>query len=80
MGQVKNGEVPAALAALERAEAAEPVPVVRYHLGMAQLSAGQRERGTDNLRAALSTGRSFPGAEDARATLARATPTTRTPD
>jgi tetratricopeptide (TPR) repeat protein len=42
---------------------------VRFHLGMAQIKAGQVAEGKQNLRKALSLSRDFDGAEEARAAL-----------
>jgi Tfp pilus assembly protein PilF len=44
---------------------------MRFHLGMAQLGAGQREQGRASLEAALASGVTFDGADDARAALAK---------
>ncbi len=67
----KRGELQQALPVLERAVARAPGSrLVHYHLGMAELSAGQRARARANLEAAVSGAASFPGADDARTTLA----------
>jgi Flp pilus assembly protein TadD len=68
----KRGEYADAVAILERAaEKAPGSQVIRYHLGMAELQAGQRERARTSLESALANGARFDGAEDARLTLAR---------
>jgi Tfp pilus assembly protein PilF len=43
---------------------------VRYHLGMAELRAGQDDRARSDLEAALSGAEQFSGSDDARAALA----------
>jgi tetratricopeptide (TPR) repeat protein len=68
----KRGDVPQALAALERAAAEAPdSKVIRYHLGMAQLKAGQSEKARANLESALTGGASFTGTDEARLALAQ---------
>jgi Tfp pilus assembly protein PilF len=47
-------------------------PVYQYHLGLARLAAGDTEKGRESLQRALKLQPNFPGAEDARAALARA--------
>jgi tetratricopeptide (TPR) repeat protein len=67
----KRGEFPQAMPVLERAaEKAPDSRQIRYHLGMAELRNGQAERARGNLEAALAGGAKFPGAEEARTTLA----------
>jgi tetratricopeptide (TPR) repeat protein len=67
----KRGELQAALPVLERAVARAPDSrLIHYHLGMAELRAGQRARARANLEAAVSGSASFPGADDARTALA----------
>jgi predicted Zn-dependent protease len=67
---LKHGDASAALAALERAQAAAPAsPELRYHLALAQLAAGQRNKATDNLRQALASPQAFPGRDDAKSVL-----------
>jgi len=67
----KRGEVLQALAALEKASADAPdSKVIRYHLGMAELQAGRRERARADLELALSGAGSFAGSEEAREALA----------
>lgn len=60
-----------ALAALERAKAADPAaPTTRYHLAMAQLRAGQKSEAQANLEEALAANHDFRGSADARVALA----------
>jgi uncharacterized protein (TIGR02996 family) len=67
---LKRGETLQALSALERASAGAPDSrVIRYHLGMAELQIGQRERARADLEWALSGAASFSGSEEARQTL-----------
>jgi tetratricopeptide (TPR) repeat protein len=67
----KRGEFREALPALERArERAPDSKVIRYHLGMAELQLGMKDRARSNLEAALSGAGSFQGAEEARVALA----------
>jgi len=66
----KRGDYQDALPVLERAAEREPdSSVIRYHLAMAELKDGQRERARDNLQAALSGSGNFSGSEEARAAL-----------
>jgi len=68
----KRGDVPQALAALEKAAAQSPdSKEIRYHLAMVQLKAGQADKARGNLEAALAGGASFAGMDDARLALAR---------
>jgi tetratricopeptide (TPR) repeat protein len=68
---LKGGDVTSALTSLERATQLAPdSKVIRYHLGMAQLKAGQKDRAQSNLESALSGAVSFAGADQARAVLA----------
>jgi uncharacterized protein (TIGR02996 family) len=68
---LKRGETLQALAALEKASAEAPdSKVIRYHLGMAELQVGRRERARADLESALSGAASFSGSEEARQTLA----------
>jgi Tfp pilus assembly protein PilF len=67
----KRGAYAEAVPILEKAASQAPNrPQMRYHLGMAQLKAGQRESAIRNLEAALASGASFDGIDDARAALA----------
>jgi len=67
----KRGEVQDALPVLERAVARVPDSrVVHYHLAMAELQAGQRDRARANLEAALAGSANFTGADHARSVLA----------
>jgi len=66
----KRGEVLAALSALQKASAEDPdSKVILYHLGMAQLKAGQPEKALASLEAALAGGASFAGTDEARLAL-----------
>lgn len=67
----KRGEYRDALPTLERAaERAPDSKVIRFHLGMAQLQLGMRDRARSNLEAALAGAGDFQGVEDARNALA----------
>jgi len=65
------GNTDEAVSYLKRAvDGAENVPVLRYHLGMAYLAAGNRVGAEEQLGVAVNTAKSdFTGIEDARATL-----------
>jgi tetratricopeptide (TPR) repeat protein len=66
----KRGEVQEALPVLEKAVEREPEsPVIRYHLAMAQLKTGQRDKARTNLQTALGKAGAFEGSEDARLAL-----------
>jgi tetratricopeptide (TPR) repeat protein len=66
----KRGESAAAVTALQNALAKEPnSPVSLYHLGMAQVSTGQREAARLSLARSLQLGKNFPGMDEAKATL-----------
>ncbi|HTY92807.1 MAG TPA: tetratricopeptide repeat protein [Steroidobacteraceae bacterium] len=67
----KRGDFTQALPVLQHA--AELLPnsrEVHYHLGMAELRAGQTDRARTDLEAALAGAVQFPGVDDARAALA----------
>jgi tetratricopeptide (TPR) repeat protein len=67
----KSGDLHQALPVLQRAVAKDPASgLVRYHVAMAELQAGQRARAQADLKAALAGSPSFPGASDARTALA----------
>jgi tetratricopeptide (TPR) repeat protein len=67
----KRGEYRDAVPQLEQAlEHSPDSRVIRYHLGMAQLQLGQRDRARSNLEAALAGAGSFSGADEARIALA----------
>ena len=69
--RLKLGDLNQALPALERAaDRAPESKVIRYHLGMAQFKAGQRDKARTSLESALQ-GASFAGSDEARATLAQ---------
>jgi tetratricopeptide (TPR) repeat protein len=68
----KRGEVLPALSALQRASAEDPdSKVILYHLGMAQLKAGQPEKARASLEAALAGGATFNGTDEARLALSQ---------
>jgi tetratricopeptide (TPR) repeat protein len=68
----KRGDVTQALPALERASVEAPnSKVILYHLGMAQLKAGQANKARASLEAALAGGGSFTGTDQARLALAQ---------
>jgi tetratricopeptide (TPR) repeat protein len=68
----KRGEAQDALPILERALVRAPdSQVIRYHLALAELDAGQTDRARTNLETALSGAADFSGVEHARAVLAR---------
>lgn len=61
----------AALPALQRAAARSPqAQIIRFHLGMTELSLGERARAREDLEAALAGSARFTGADEARSTLA----------
>ena len=67
----KRGEYAEALPMLERAAQQSPnVKEIRYHLGMAELHAGQNERARSDLEAAVANGEKYPWVQDARDVLA----------
>ncbi len=68
--RLKRGEVTQALPALERAAQLNPESrVIRYHLGMAQKAAGQKERARETLEAAVDGAQGFAGLAEARTAL-----------
>ncbi|HUO20771.1 MAG TPA: tetratricopeptide repeat protein [Steroidobacteraceae bacterium] len=68
----KRGYAAAAVVALRGVVARAPeAPLGLYHLGMAQVLAGQADGARDNLAHALRSGKTFPGMDDARMALAR---------
>jgi Flp pilus assembly protein TadD len=68
---VKRGEYGEALPVLERAiERAPDQKQIRYHLAVAELHVGQKERARVNLQSALSGSTNYPWSKDARVTLA----------
>jgi tetratricopeptide (TPR) repeat protein len=65
------GDYAAALPALQHAAAQSPhSQIFRFHLGMTELSLGERARAREDLEAALAGSASFQGADEARSTLA----------
>jgi len=68
----KRGDAAAAVVALRGALAKAPEsPVGLYHLGMAQVLAGQTDGARDSLSHALNSGRPFPGMDEAKIELQR---------
>jgi tetratricopeptide (TPR) repeat protein len=66
----KGGEAAAAVAALQAASAkALDAPVPLYHLGMAEVLAGQPEAARESLTRSLQSGKKFQGMDEAKATL-----------
>jgi Tfp pilus assembly protein PilF len=66
----KRGELQESLALLQQAVDKSPEsPLMRYHLGMAQLKIGDRASAQKNLEAAVHSGRQFHGAKEARTAL-----------
>jgi tetratricopeptide (TPR) repeat protein len=55
----------------EASEKLPDSPVVRYHLGMAYFKNGDRENAKKELKKALELSPGFPGAEEAKDTLAK---------
>jgi predicted Zn-dependent protease len=68
----KRGEAAGALTALQAASSKAPnLPVLWYHLGMAQLLSGQTEAARDSLTRSLKSGQTFSGMEEAKAALGK---------
>ena len=68
----KRGESAAAVAILQHALTQAPQsPVFLYHLGMAQASVGLADEARSNLSRSLTSGQTFSGMEEAKATLAK---------
>ena len=66
----KRGEYQESLPLLQQAVEKSPEsPLMRYHLGMAQLKTGDRIAAEKNLEAAVSSGRQFLGSKEAQAEL-----------
>lgn len=69
---LRTGDLQHAFTALRQAELHDPnSSLVRYHLAMAELQAGERARAQADLKAALASPQAFPGETDARSKLAR---------
>lgn len=67
----KRGEYRDALPVLERASAAAPDSrLIRYHLAMAELRLGMKERARSNLESVLQGATDFSGSAEARSALA----------
>jgi tetratricopeptide (TPR) repeat protein len=72
---LKSGHLDRALPVLQRAESRDPTSdLIRYHVAMAELQAGERAKGQADLKAALSGSPSFPGVTEARSALASLQP------
>ncbi len=70
--RLKLGELSAALSSLGRAaDRAPDLKVVRYHLAVAELKAGEPDKARSNLQVALAGSGTFDGSADAQATLDR---------
>jgi predicted Zn-dependent protease len=68
----KQGKTAEAVVVLQRAVGRAPdSPSLLYHLGMAQLAAGQEGPGRKNIESAIASNALFPGLEEARAVLTR---------
>jgi tetratricopeptide (TPR) repeat protein len=68
---LKSGHLDRALPVLQRAESREPNSgLIRYHVAMAELQAGEKDKGQADLKAALAGSPNFPGVADARSALA----------
>jgi tetratricopeptide (TPR) repeat protein len=66
----KRGESAEALTVLQSALSKAPAsPVSLYHLGMAEVLAGQDDAARENLTLSLKSGKTFSGMDEARATL-----------
>jgi predicted Zn-dependent protease len=66
----KRGDAAAAVAALQSALSKAPdSPISLYHLGMAQVLAGQADAARDSLSRSLKSGKNFSGMDEAKATL-----------
>jgi tetratricopeptide (TPR) repeat protein len=66
----KRGEFQESLPLLQQAVDKSPEsPLMRYHLGMAQLRTGDRRSARENLEAAITSGRNFHGVKEAQAAL-----------
>jgi tetratricopeptide (TPR) repeat protein len=74
--QLRKGVTADAIAAFTRAvERAPNNPVYHYHLGLAYLQSGEKQRGRSELQRALALSPNFNGAEDARRQLSQASGT-----
>jgi tetratricopeptide (TPR) repeat protein len=66
----KRGEFQESLSLLQQAVEKSPQsPLMRYHLGMAQLRTGNRSAARENLEAAVTSGQVFQGVKEAQAAL-----------
>jgi tetratricopeptide (TPR) repeat protein len=76
----KRGDSAAAVQALQTVLAKTPDSAVSlYHLGMAQVSAGQGEAARDSLSRSLKLGKNFSGMDEAKAALAKLNSATASP-
>ena len=67
---IKRGLPALAISPLEQATQSDPNnPTYHYHLGVAHVKAGDRDRGRLSLQRALAISKSFDGADDAQRTL-----------
>lgn len=67
----KRGEYQQALPLLQQAvDTAPDSPLMRYHLGMAQLRLGDRDAARRNLEVAVAASSPFAGLDEARSALA----------
>ena len=70
--QLRKGASGDAIASLSRAVERNPNnPVYHYHLGLAYLQSGDKQRGRSELQRALEISQDFDGADDARKQLAK---------
>lgn len=68
---LRSGDLQRAMPVLQRAESRDPASdLIRYHMAMAELQAGERARAQADLKAALAGSQMFPGESDARQKLA----------
>jgi len=71
----RAGHLDRALPVLQRAESRDPGSgLIRYHVAMAELQAGEKDKGRADLEAALAGSPNFPGVTEARSALARLRP------
>ena len=72
--QLRKGAYEDAIASFSRAVERNPNnPVYHYHLGLAYLQSGDKQRARAELQRALEISQDFNGAEDARKQLAQTT-------
>jgi len=69
---LRQGEAEEATLTLQQALEENPQsPTLRYHLGMAQLQAGERSAARENLQLAVESGAAFAGLPEARVALSK---------